>query len=62
MAPAPQTGRSPRVSATAKRVVGLGLLLIALGALASSDWFHQIVLRLVEPAEYTLSLHDALPI
>jgi uncharacterized membrane protein YdjX (TVP38/TMEM64 family) len=58
--PAPESGRPARVTAAVKRVVGLGLLLLALGALASSDWFHQIVLRLVGPAERIIVEHPVL--
>jgi uncharacterized membrane protein YdjX (TVP38/TMEM64 family) len=58
--PAPEPGRRERVTAVVKRVVGLGLLLLALGALASSDWFHQGVLRLVEPVERIIVEHPRL--
>ncbi len=42
--PAPETGRPARVTAAVKRVAGLGLLLVASAALASSDTLHQVVL------------------
>jgi uncharacterized membrane protein YdjX (TVP38/TMEM64 family) len=58
--PAPETGRPARVTAAVKRVVGLGLLLVALGALASSDALHAFVLRLIEPAERIIIEHPAL--
>ena len=58
--PAPESGGPARVAAAVKRVAGLGLLLVALGTLASSDWFHQIVLRLVEPAERIIVEHPGL--
>jgi uncharacterized membrane protein YdjX (TVP38/TMEM64 family) len=58
--PAPESGGPSRVTAAAKRVAGLGLLLVALGALTSSDWFHQIVLALVEPAERIIVEHPGL--
>jgi uncharacterized membrane protein YdjX (TVP38/TMEM64 family) len=43
-----------------KRVVGLGLLLLALGALASSDSLHNFVVGLIEPAERIIIEHPAL--
>ena len=58
--PAPATGRPPRVTAAVKRVAGLGLLLVLLGALASSDRLHEIILRLVEPAERIIVEHPRL--
>ena len=58
--PAPATGRPPRVTAAVKRVAGLGLLLVLLGALASSDSLHEIILRLVEPAERIIVEHPRL--
>ena len=58
--PAPESGRAPRVTAAVKRVVGLGLLLAALGALASSDTLHQFVIRLIEPAERIITENPAL--
>ena len=58
--PAPATGRPPRVTAAVKRVAGLGLLLILVGTLASSDSLHEIILRLVEPAERIIVEHPRL--
>jgi len=58
--PAPETGRPARVTAAVKRVVGLGLLVLALGALASSDSFHTLVLRLIAPAERIITDHPVL--
>jgi len=58
--PAPETGRPARVTAAVKRVVGLGLLVLALGALASSDSFHALILRLIAPAERIITDHPVL--
>jgi uncharacterized membrane protein YdjX (TVP38/TMEM64 family) len=58
--PAPVTGRPARVTAAVKRVVGLGLLLLAVGALASSDSLHAFVLRVIEPAERIIVEHPVL--
>jgi len=58
--PAPETGRPARVTAAVKRVVGLGLLVLALGALASSDSLHTLVLRLIAPAERIITDHPVL--
>jgi len=58
--PAPETGPTARVTAAAKRVVGLGLLLLALGALASSDSLHNFLIRLIEPAERIITQHPIL--
>ena len=58
--PAPETGRPARVTAAVKRVVGLGLLVLALGVLASSDSFHTLVLRLIAPAERIITDHPVL--
>lgn len=58
--PAPETGRPARVTAAVKRIVGLGLLLLAVGALASSDSLHAFVLRVIEPAERIIVEHPVL--
>lgn len=58
--PASEPGRPARVTAVVKRVVGLFLLLIALGALASSDTLHQFVIRLIEPAERIITENPGL--
>ena len=58
--PATETGRPARVTAAVKRVVGLGLILVAFGALASSDSLHAFVLRLIEPAERIIVEHPGL--
>jgi uncharacterized membrane protein YdjX (TVP38/TMEM64 family) len=42
-----------------KRVAGLGLLLLALGLLASSDYLHQIVVTVLEPVERIISEHPS---
>ena len=58
--PAAEPGRPARVTAAVKRVVGLGLLLVALGALASSDVLHAFVIRLIEPAERIIVEHPVI--
>ena len=58
--PAPEKGPPARVTAAVKRVVGLGLLLLAVGALASSDSLHSFVIRLIEPVERIITEHPAL--
>ncbi len=56
---APEAGEPPRVAAW-KRALGLGLLVLALAALASSDTIHQTVLRLVGVAERIIAAQPTL--
>jgi uncharacterized membrane protein YdjX (TVP38/TMEM64 family) len=58
--PAPEHGRPGRITAAVKRVAGLGLLLVALGLLASSDSLHQVVLAVLEPVERIITEHPRL--
>src|SRR5687767_6379697 len=56
---APEAGEPPRVAAW-KRALGLGLLVLALAALASSDTIHQTLLRLVGVAERIIAAQPTL--
>ncbi len=58
--PAPEPGRPARITAAVKRAAGLGLLLVALGLLASSDSLHQVVLAVLEPVERIITEHPGL--
>jgi uncharacterized membrane protein YdjX (TVP38/TMEM64 family) len=58
--PAPESGEPPRVAPVWRHVLTLGLLIVGLAALASSDTLHQVFVRLVEAAERVIAARPML--